>query len=140
MSDHEEFNVESDEITDADDIETGSTMPLGVEGFGSDDGDLAYGAGGSATASKGWMVIVTVIVLAAGGLIAMHKLAKVTPRRRSTSSPRRRRTAAASDIAAFNRAIEMLPAAAQALRLAKVMPIGTDPEGTPKCYLGSGWV
>lgn len=78
MSDHEEFNVESDEITDADGIETESSMPLGVEGFGSDSGELAYGAGGSAAASKGWMVIVTVIVLAAGGLFAMHRLAKVT--------------------------------------------------------------
>lgn len=78
MSDHEQYNVESDEIMDVDDIETGSTMPLGVEGFGSDGEDLTYGAGGSAAASKGWMVIVTVIVLAAGGLFAMHRLAKVT--------------------------------------------------------------
>ena len=78
MSDHEEFNVESDEITEVDDIETGSTMPLGVEGFGSDGEDLTYGAGGSASAGKGWMVIVTVILLAAGGLFAMHRLAKVT--------------------------------------------------------------
>lgn len=78
MSDHEEFNVESDEISEVDDIESGSTMPLGVEGFGSDGGDLTYGAGGSASASKGWMVIVTVIILAVGGLFAMHRLAKVT--------------------------------------------------------------
>lgn len=78
MSDHEEFNVESDEITEVDDIESGSTMPLGVEGFGSEGGDLTYGAGGSASASKGWMVIATVIILAAGGLFAMHRLAKVT--------------------------------------------------------------
>ena len=53
-------------------------MPLGVEGFGSDDGDLTFGAGGSAAASKGWMVIVAVIVLAGGGLFAMHSLANVT--------------------------------------------------------------
>lgn len=78
MSDHEEFNVEPDEVTDVDNIESQATMPIGVDGFGSDSGDLTYGAGGSAAASKGWMVIVAVIILAVGGLFAMHSLAKVT--------------------------------------------------------------
>lgn len=78
MSDHEEFNVEQNEITELDSIGNEVSMPIGVDGFGSEGGDITYGEGVPATASKGWMVIVAVIILAAGGLFAMQRLAKVT--------------------------------------------------------------
>ncbi len=45
MSDHEEFNVEQNEVTDVDNIESEATMPIGVDGFGSVGGNLTYGAG-----------------------------------------------------------------------------------------------